>query len=666
MSEARDTVGYSVGDGVVRIGICNPPVNALVRDVRAALIAAFDRAADEEGAVAIVLYGEGATFASGAELSETDGTTDAPTMAELCARVEASRLPVVAALHGTVLGAGVELALAAHYRVADAETRIGFPEVKLGLMPSAGATQRLPRLAGAGAALEMMLTGQLCSIDDAPAEALADLVVEEDALAGAAQFVEALLEDGGAVRPTSGIRSGFSDPMAYQQAVAQRREALAHAPELAPREIVAAVEAAILLPFEAGLAFEADAAQTCRDSEQSRALRAAFVAEHRARRLGLPEDAPLPDLSRIAVLGGGPLAIQLVFAALVRGIAVQWGTRDPAALREGVPRLRDVFDEFVRRGALSEDDALDRLADLRIGDSAAMTGGVEMIVHAARGQGDVPAPEGIPRVSALPGKVRQVGLRFAPPIHAARLIEVIVGPAAMPEQIVAARALAKALDKIPVRVTSRGESIASRLLAACQRAADALVDLGQHPYEIDRSFRDWGWHRPPFLASDQRGLPDLATRPRAEGARNWCEVMVGHDRAGRTGGAGFYLWEGTPPVPSEDPGLTALLDAERPAAKPLSHEQIRRLILGAMANEGARMLASGMVARPSDIDVVATLALDLPRWRGGPMHLVGVYGLLSVRRAMDGLDHPDAAFWAPEPVFGELIKNGRSFEALNR
>ena len=159
----------------------------------------------------------------------------------------------------------------------------------------------------------------------------------------------------------------------------------------------------------------------------------------------LPEDAPLPELSRIAVLGGGPLAIQLVFAAVVRGVAVQWGTRDPAALREGVPRLRDAFDAFVRRGVMSEDDALDRLADLRIGDSAAMTDGVEMIVHAARGQGDVPAPEGTPRVSALPGKVRQVGLRFAPPIHAARLIEVIVGPAAMPEQIVAARALAKAL-----------------------------------------------------------------------------------------------------------------------------------------------------------------------------------------------------------------------------
>ena len=666
MSEARDTVGYSVDHGVVRIGIRNPPVNALVRDVRAALLAALDRAFAEDGAVAILLQGEGPGFATGADLSEADGGADAPTMAALCARVEASPLPVVAALHGTVMGAGVELALAAHYRVADADTRIGFPEVRLGLMPSAGATQRLPRLVGAGAARDLMLSGRLFSTDAPPAEALADLVVAEDARAGAAQFVEALLEDGGAVRPTSGIRRGFSDPKAYGHAVAKRREALARAPELAPREIVAAVEAANLLPFEAGLAFEADAAQTCRESAQSHALRAAFVAEHRARRLDLPADAPLPELTRIAVLGGGPLAVQLVFAALLCGLAVNWGTRDPAALRDGVPRLRKLFDGFVRRGAMSEDDALDRLADLRIGDSVAMTGGVEVIVHAARGQGDVPAPDGIPRLSAVSGMVRQVGLRFAPPIHAARLIEVIVGPSASPEQIVAARAVARALDKIPVRVHAPGETVAGRLQAACQRAADALVDLGQHPYEIDRALREWGWHRPPFLASDRRGLPDLAARPRAEGARNWCDVMVGHDRPGRAGGAGFYLWEGTPPVPSEDPGLTALLEAERPAARPLSPDQTRRLVLGAMANEGARMLASGMVLRPSDIDVVATLGLGLPRWRGGPMHLVGVYGLLSVCRAMEGLDHPDTAFWTPQPVFGALIKNGRSFEAMNR
>lgn len=664
MSEARDAIGYSVSDGVVWITISSPPANALVHDLRAALLAAFDKASAED-ASAIVLQGAGATFAAGADLSEIDKADVAPTLSDLCNRIEASPLPVVAALHGTVLGGGAELALAAHYRVAEAGTRIGFPEVKLGLMPAGGATQRLPRLLGAAHALEMLLTGGPFDIETGPADGLADLVVDEDLPGAAADLVAAVREEGGATRPTSEIRRGFLDPKGYQQAVAERREALSGAPELAPREIVAAVEAAILLPFEAGLAFEADAGETCRSSEQSRALRAAFVAEHRARRLDLPEGAPLPELKRIAVLGGGPLAIQLVFAALVRGIAVQWGTRDPAALREGVPRLRDVFDGFVSRGAISEDDALDRLADLRIGDSAAMAEGVEMIVHAARGQGDVPAPEGIPRVSAFPGKVRQLGLRFAPPIHAAPLIEVIVGPAAMPAQIVAARALARALDKIPVRVQSRGESIASRLFAACQRAAEALVDLGQHPCEIDRAFRDWGWQRPPFQTADMRGLEELAKRPRAEGARNWSEILVGDQRLGRAAGRGFYLWQGQPSLPVEDDTLTALLDAERPPAAAMPHEQMRRLVFGAMANEGARMLAAKMAQRPSDIDVVATLALDLPRWRGGPMHLVGVYGLLSVRRAMDGLDHPDRAFWTPEPVFDELIKNGRSFDALN-
>ncbi|MBN9890083.1 enoyl-CoA hydratase-related protein [Salipiger abyssi] len=663
MTEARDAVEYSYRDGIVWLGVSEPPANALTRAAREALLAALERALAEPEAQAVVLHGRGKSFPVALDADDLLSLHEVPSLAELCARIETAPIPVVAAMHGAVLGGGLELALAAHYRIAHASARIGLPAVQLGLLPAAGGTQRLPRMLGAGAALDIMLSGASFAVDRAPARGLVDAVAESDLLGATTVFVRKLLTDGRGPRRSSEMRQGFADAMAYQQEVARRREAVAARPELAPREIVAAVEAAMLLPFEAGLAFEADAFDACRTSEQSKALRGAQTAERRALRFGLPAGTELPDLRRVAVLGGGGLAAQIVFAALNAGLSVNWGTRDPARLRIGVPQVNEMFRQSVARGAISDEMAQERMARLRVGDSADMTADSDMILHAARGQADVPAPDHIVRASVFTDRVERLGLRFALPVHGMRLVEVIAGPSVGPEQLAAALSLARALGKLPVKVVSSGDSLASRLMGACQRAADALVDLGQDPYEIDRALRDWGWQRPPFQLRDQIGLDKLAQRERAEGAHNWSALLLGQGRGGRAQGKGVYEWSEGGAQP--DPGLSALLEAERPPAKPMPPDLIRKLIFGAMANEGARMLASGMAARPSDIDIVAVMALDLPRWRGGPMHLAGVMGLLSMRRAMEALDHPDRAFWRPQPVFADLIKNGRSFDDLN-
>lgn len=665
MTEARDAVEYSHRDGVVWLGLSNPPANALSRDLRAALISALDVALAEPEVQAVVIHGRGRSFPMVVDAEEVVRQSAAPSLSDLCSRIETAPRPVVAALHGTVLGGGLELALAAHYRVALASARLGLPEVRLGLLPAAGGTQRLPRMIGARAALDMMLSGAICAADAPPARGLVDAVAESDLLGATNMFVRKLLAEGKGPRRSSEMRQGFADAVAYQQEVARRRDSVARQPEFAPREIVAAVEAAILLPFEAGLAFEADAFETCLASEQSAALRAAQLAERRALRFGLPAGTELPELRRIAVLGGGPLAVQIVYSALNAGLAVAWGTRDPVQLRTGVPQLDGMFRQSVARGAISDDAAQERMGRLRVGDSAAMTADSDMILHAARGQGDVPAPAGIVRAVAFSGRVEELGLRFALPVYGTRLVEVIAGPSVRPEQLAAALALARALGKVPVKVVSGGDSLASRLMGACQRAADALVDAGQDPYEIDGALRDWGWQRPPFQLRDQIGLDRFAQRSRAEGARNWSALLLAQGRGGRAQGMGVYDWQAEPGHPRPDPGLRSILDAERPPASPMAQDLIRRLVLGAMANEGARMLASGMAARPSDIDLAAIMALDLPRWRGGPMHLAGVFGLLSLRRAMEGSDHPDRAVWRPEPVFADLIKNGRTFDDMN-
>ncbi|MCA0845674.1 enoyl-CoA hydratase-related protein [Salipiger thiooxidans] len=661
MPEARDAVDYRFGDGIAWLAVANPPVNTLSRRVREGLGAALDRAEAEPGLRAVVLMGAGATFSAGADLAELGKPSAGPAVVDLCARLEGFLVPVVAAIHGTALGSGLELALAAHYRIALSSARLGFPEVRLGLIPAAGGTQRLARMIGAKGALDMLLGGGMFAASRAPARGLLDAVAEGDLRAATEGFVRQLLETGQGPRRGSEMRQGFAEPAAYQKEVARRREAAARQPEIAPRELVAAVEAAMLLPFEAGLAFEADVQETCLASDQSRALRAAFVSEGMAGRLGLPGGAARPALHRLAVLGGGGLAAQLVFTALNAGLELRWGASDPEAFLTGVPQLRDAFAEAVKRGALTEEQAQDRMAGLKVGDSASMAADADMVVLAAQGLGEVPVPEGTVRAIACAGEVEALGLRFS----ASRLVEVVAGPGVSASELAAAQALVRSLGKIAVRVTSRGETMAARLVAACQRAADALVDAGQNPYDIDRAFRDWGWTRPPFEARDRMGLSELATQPRADGARNWSALLLGAGRGGRAAGRGMYDWTADPSVPREDSALKTLLDAERPSAAAMPPDLIRKRVLGAMANEGARMLASGMALRPSDIDVVALHALEMPRWRGGPMHLAGVMKLLALRRAMEGFDHPDRAFWAPEPIFAELAKNGRSFDDLN-
>ncbi|WP_242532234.1 enoyl-CoA hydratase-related protein [Salipiger thiooxidans] len=661
MPEARDAVDYRFGDGIAWLAVANSPVNTLSRRVREGLGAALDRAAAEPGLRAVVLMGAGTTFSVGADLAELGKPSAGPAIVDLCARLEGFPVPVVAAIHGTALGSGLELALAAHYRIALSSARLGFPEVRLGLIPAAGGTQRLARMIGAKGALDMLLGGGMFVASRAPARGLLDAVAEGDLRAATEGFVRQLLETGQGPRRGSEMRQGFAEPAAYQKEVARRREAAARQPEIAPRELVAAVEAAMLLPFEAGLAFEADVQETCLASDQSRALRAAFVSEGMAGRLGLPGGAARPALHRLAVLGGGGLAAQLVFTALNAGLELRWGASDPEAFLTGVPLLRDAFAEAVKRGALTEEQAQDRMAGLKVGDSASMAADADMVVLAAQGQGDVPVPEGTVRAVACAGEVEALGLRFS----ASRLVEVVAGPGVSASELAAAQALVRSLGKIAVRVTSRGETMAARLVAACQRAADALVDAGQNPYDIDRTFRDWGWTRPPFEARDRMGLRELAAQPRADGARNWSALLLGAGRGGRAAGRGVYDWTEDLSAPREDAALKALLDAERPSAAAMPPDLIRKRVLGAMANEGARMLASGMALRPSDIDVVALHALEMPRWRGGPMHLAGVMKLLALRRAMEGFDHPDRAFWAPEPIFAELVKNGRSFDDLN-
>ncbi|KUF10287.1 enoyl-CoA hydratase/isomerase family protein [Pseudoponticoccus marisrubri] len=653
--QVSERVGYEVAAGVAYLSIANPPVNALSRDIREDLMEALDRAEEEDGVEAIVLIGSGGTFPAGADLNEYDDGLQEPFLRDLCERVAYCETPVVAALSGTVFGGGLELALAAHYRLALQGTRLSLPEIRMGLTPSAGATQRLPRLVGAELALDMMLSGRILTVDRAPGQQLVDAVCSGDLRMAAAQFCARLAGEDPATRRLSERRDGLEDAVAFQAAVAAHRARLDGDPEDAAHRIVHLVEAAALLPFEAGLAMEEDAFEATLASDAARALRHAFVAEHVARRGFAAPVAPV-RMERVAVLGAGPLALQIAVSALNAGLCVDWGMRDTAHRHEGEAQLRDLL--AAGRDADARAEALDRL---RIGDSAAMTDRADIILHAARGQGDVPAPEGVVRAVAMAGRVDRVGLRFAPPVFATRLVEIIEGPDCAPGDLAAALALADRLHKVPVHVRSTGESLAGRLAAAMQRAADGLVDLGADPYAIDAALEDWGLARPPFKARDMAGLETLAHAERGAGATNWSAEIAGLGRTGWVAGLGFYDWEQRVACPSA--AVTRHLDTARAPVK-WPAEDLRRLVIGAMANEGTRLLAEGMARRASDLDVVSLLALDLPRPRGGVMKAVSLWGVFGVMKTLERLGHPDADFWQPQPAWAELVKYGQSFDDL--
>ncbi|MDA7425582.1 enoyl-CoA hydratase/isomerase family protein [Thalassococcus lentus] len=656
-----DKIGYSVDAGVAVLSIRNPPGNALSQAVRESLMDALDSAEEDEAVRQILLIGEGQTFPAGADLNEFDKGIGEPTLRDLCERVEYCEKPVVAALHGTVYGAGFELALSAHYRLAAKGTRLSLPDVRLGLPPSAGGSQRLPRLIGAKHALGLLLEGKIWTSEMPEARPLIDGNADGDLRQAGLRFCAVLGDKDQGPRRLSDETRGFMDMQGFVAAVAAAREDLPTGLGEAPARIVELVEAAALLPFEAGLAMEEDAFETCLSAETARGLRHSFVSEWRAARFELKGTHVAKKVSCIAVLGGGPLALQIALVALNSGLTVHWGTRDQKRAGEGADQIRQIFDQNVANGALSRKAADGHMRRLKTGESEDMVSGADLIVHAAPGQGNVPAPAEMVRVVAMPGRVDEVGLRFAPPVFHARMAEVVQGPDGTATQVAMAQSLVQRLGKVPVQVRSQGDSLVGRLSIALHRAVDGLVDKGADPYAIDDALRDWGWPIMPFQNRDLIGLAQPSKADRGDGGVNWSAILLKEGRKGQAAGMGFYRW--VDGKAETDPQLASLLEAKRPS-KTWKPDDLVAAVTGAVVNEGLRALDSGMAQRASDLDVVSVLGMQFPAWRGGIMKAVSLRGLLATQSALRAVDHPDQAFWTPIDLWSELIKNGKSFDQL--
>ncbi|WP_395756600.1 3-hydroxyacyl-CoA dehydrogenase NAD-binding domain-containing protein [Achromobacter sp. EB05] len=689
------------GDVLV-VTIDHPPVNALSAEVRAGLARAIDQAGGDPQVRAVLLTGAGNNFIAGADIREFGKPPRPPALPDVCNQIEACAKPVVAALHGAALGGGLEVALAAHYRVALPNARLGLPEVTLGLLPGAGGTQRTPRLIGAAAALDLMLSGKPMTAQAAVAAGLADeLASGADPLAAGLDYTRRLLAQGAKPR-RSRDGQALADKAASLAAIdaADQRIAASTRGLFSPAKILDAVRAAVEQPFDEGLRAERALFLQCLDSPQRAGLIHAFFAERETAKIPELKQAKPRRLDSVGVIGGGTMGAGIAVAVLDAGLPVVMVEQDDAALARGRQRVEHVYDLLVGKGRMSADERAARLARFTGATDYAALGEADLIIEAVFEDMDVKravfaqldrvAKPGavlatntsyldVDRIAqATRGPADVLGLHFFSPANIMKLLEVVVGRQTAADTVATGFELARRLRKIPVRAGVCDGFIGNRILAVHRQAADMMMEDGASPYEIDAAVRDFGYPMGPYQMVDLAG-GDIgwATRKRRAATRDPALRYVQiPDRLcergwfGQKTGRGFYLYpdgarQGTP-----DPEVLAIIDAERQRAgvtpRPFSAEDIQRRYLAAMINEAANVLHQGIALRPSDIDMVFLSGYGFPRYRGGPMHYADRVGLANVLADIRAFAKEDPAFWKPSPLLEELAESGRDFASLNQ
>lgn len=689
------------GDVLV-VTIDHPPVNALSADVRAGLARAIDQAQRDPQVRAVLLTGAGNNFIAGADIREFGKPPRPPALPDVCNQIEACAKPVVAALHGAALGGGLEVALAAHYRVALPGAKLGLPEVTLGLLPGAGGTQRTPRLIGAAAALDLMLSGKPMTAQAAVAAGLADeLAAGTDPLAAGLDYARRLLAQNA---PPRRSRDGqaLADKAASLAAIdaAGQRIAASTRGLFSPAKILEAVRAAVEQPFDEGLRTERALFLQCLDSPQRAGLIHAFFAERETAKIPELKQAKPRRLDSVGVIGGGTMGAGIAVAVLDAGLPVTMVEQDDAALARGRQRVEHVYDLLVGKGRMTADERTARLARFTGATDYAALGEADLIIEAVFEDMDVKlavfaqldrvAKSGavlatntsyldVDRIAqATRGPADVLGLHFFSPANIMKLLEVVVGRQTAADTVATGFELARRLRKIPVRAGVCDGFIGNRILAVHRQAADMMMEDGASPYEIDAAVRDFGYPMGPYQMVDLAG-GDIgwATRKRRAATRDPALRYVQiPDRLcergwfGQKSGRGFYLYpdgarQGTP-----DPEVLAIIDAERQRAgvtpRPFSAEDIQRRYLAAMINEAANVLHQGIALRPSDIDMVFLSGYGFPRYRGGPMHYADRVGLANVLADIRAFAKEDPAFWKPSPLLVELAESGRDFASLNQ
>nr|WP_047165524.1 3-hydroxyacyl-CoA dehydrogenase NAD-binding domain-containing protein [Sphingomonas sp. Y57] len=668
-------VSATLRGSILEIMVDNPPVNALGHAVRKGLLDALESGAHRPGVEAIIIACAGRTFFAGADISEFGKPPLDPLLPHLCNAIEALAVPVVAAIHGTALGGGLEVALACHYRVAAPSARLGLPEVKLGLIPGAGGTQRLPRLVGAAAATDMIISG-----DPIPASTAAELGLVDHIAAEGALIEEAhrWAQSIAARRPLprTGERPVIGDGAAidrYAQAHARKLRG-----QLAPQACFEALRAALDLPLAEGLATERRLFRQLVDGDQSAALRHYFFAERKAARIDGLDTAiePLP-IETVGVVGAGTMGAGIAMAFLSKGLRVVLLETSAGALDRGLANIRRTLEAGVAKGRMTQDACDQALARLSTTLDYAALGACDLIIEAVFELMAVKR-EVFARIDAVarPGAIlatntsyldideiatatgrpdHVVGLHFFSPANIMKLLEVVRGARTSPRVLATAMALAKRIGKIAVVAGNGYGFIGNRLLARRRSEAFELLLEGVAPWDIDEAHVGFGMPMGPFRMSDLAGV-DIGWHRDPARIETIRDALCAAGRLGQKAGKGYYDYdEKGQPTPSTEAlaVIQAFASSQGRARRDVSLNEILERTLYAMVDEGARLLAEGIAQRASDIDVVWVNGYGWPSYLGGPMYWAEKTGLPLIAERLEAHGMPVAPLLAEKAARGE-------------
>ncbi|MDU9003145.1 FAD-dependent oxidoreductase [Sedimentitalea todarodis] len=692
-----DAIGYELDGDIAILKAQNPPVNALGHAVRVGLVNGLERA-ERDGAKAVLIYGDGSTYFAGADIREFGQAPREPGLPEVCDRIEASPLLVVSAMHGTALGGGLELALSTHYRIAVPSAKVGLPEVLLGILPGAGGTQRLPRVAGVEAALDLITTGRHVRADEAMKLGIIDRIEAGEPREIGMAYVRDLLDANAPRRPVSEMPS--PEPVdfdAVYDAVLKKGRG-----QISPATAVRAVQAATELPFEQGIARERELFMELMNTDQRLGLIHAFFSERAVGKLPELKGVETRPLNAIGVIGGGTMGAGIATAALLSGLSVTMLEMSPEAAEAAKGRISGNLQGALKRGKINREkfETLTEKALSLATDYAALKD-ADLVIEAVFEEMEVKKKvftqldavckpgavlatntsyldvNEIAAVTSRPADV--IGLHFFSPAHVMKLLEIVVADKTSPDVVATGFALGKRLRKISVRAGVCDGFIGNRILSTYRTCADHMILDGASPYQIDAALEAFGFAMGPFAVADLAGLDigyAVRKRKRAEGldprARDssYADKLCEDGHFGQKTGKGYYDYGAGPKARVPNPDVLPLIAAERAAQgitpREFSDEEIVRRYMASMVNEAAKVVGEGIARRPLDVDMTLLFGYGFPRYRGGPLKWADLEGLSDLLADIRSWAEEDPYFWQPAPLLEELVAEGRNFDDLNK
>ena len=693
-------VNLEVRNNIAILEIFNPPVNALSLSIRKHLMELLHEAEQDNSVLAIIIVGKGNTFPAGADIKEFGNPPKNPLLSLICDKIESLKKPVICSMHGTVLGGGLEIALSCHYRLATLKTKLGLPEVHLGLIPGAGGTQRLPRLIGLLEALRITVSGIPIDATKAKKLELVDEIIidiKEDAI----NFTNKVLTSKTSHARTCDLDHHLKMSPDSTSEMSQLKESLAKSSrgQIAPQKISECIEATLTLTFKEGLSLERKTFEDLLLTNQSKGCIHAFFSEKRSFKIPeVTKSNPRP-LKTLGVVGGGTMGSGITIAALNAGIPVTMVERDQESIKKGKHNVEKAYRRDIQKGRLSESKVTDILSRFNVTTDFNSLSSVDMVIEAAfeemktkkdifRILDKVVKPGAIlssntsyldineiALATSRPSDV--IGLHFFSPANIMRLLEIVV-PSKVSDDVVATGfSLAKRMKKIPVRAGVCDGFIGNRILNNYGDCAAFMMEDGATPYEIDNAIYEFGYpmglHQMFDLAGGDIGW---ANRKRLEPQMNpetryvrIADRICENGWFGQKTGRGYYRYDNGNKRGDEDPEVLKIIEEERLKKgiipRKFSQEEIIRRYMAAMINEAANVIYEKIAIRPSDVDVTKLFGYGFPRYRGGPLKYADSCGLDKILLDLKEFEKEDPLFWEPSKLIIELVNKGDNFGSLN-